>query len=217
MKRTIAILILLALTAATLAACAAKPHPPTEKEIAEFRRTHPVPARDNALTVDDGVDRSDVQTGYWVGESDIVLHVEIIGDFEVERIPVYGGYIRTPFTPARVVEIVSYKQENKFGFDFKVGDTISICSAIMKTGESYLIIGFERQKRNELSVIEPQQEYYITDSSYLIAVENQRNHKDYTSTSLDAFKSSLKALTVENGWSSEFSETEKVKVEPTEP
>jgi hypothetical protein len=208
MKRIIVILVLLALTIATLATCAAKPHPPTEKEIAEFHRTHPV---------GDGAGNADI-IGYFdplsplmVNRSDVVAEVEIVGNEEQFQI-INIGYV--PFYKVKVINIIArnplpvYFEDSiaKKISNLNVEEIVYIRYSVIDTprfavGDRYIVIGAINPSSSEyftdMDVIwtGSASTFYTTTNDYLIALPsmNPKSEK-YTGKSEDSLVKTFRSL-----------------------
>jgi hypothetical protein len=205
MKRIIAILLLLALITATLTVCAAKPHPPTEAEIAEFHRTHPVLTQTDADSAPHGSvvadpDQTDAEY-YWTMAHNIIVEVEIVGEQFMENFKDHGITIPVYNYLAKVTDVMAYNHSKEIFGDI-YSDTMVYLQYIgpyhlvqMTVGEKYLVVGrvlpevtkntyysgvLERHNSIELPIIWStfSSQYYITENSYIIDVYKREIEKD---------------------------------------
>jgi hypothetical protein len=233
MKRIIAILILLALTVTDLAACAAKPatqqhfsSPPTEAEIAEFRRTHPVPG-----TVHASVAYTDVLSEEALRNTGVIIYIEIISEIEIREVTSDSGKIWfLPNYRARIGEVISLDPNSDNYVDYIVDDNVYIWYSPMyafpmEIGEKYLIIGNNTPNSYEISSVwnglptiacSTFNTFFITDSAYIITADEPSAELSHTGESLAEFSDIIRGIAEELDWNVDVSsskQTDDVKTE----
>ena len=221
MKKIIMTLILLAMLTVLLASCKTNvqltDRSPTEAEIAEFRRTHPVDEIEYEPigSMASSQEKPDDIALYWFGGFDVILTVEVIGENEIE-------YVNVPFATNgeiynyRVVitDVIALKAESHNFIKYKIGDEIYLRFGIndpvyLSIKETYVITGRNRHEdgmKNGLPVTftNPRSLYYITDNSYVIDMVKTDGLRNHTGKSLEVFKNELvRFVTDEQKWSSD--------------
>ncbi|MDR0819574.1 MAG: hypothetical protein LBN43_08410 [Oscillospiraceae bacterium] len=213
MKRIIAILILLALTAATLTACAAKPHPPTEAEIAEFHRTHPVSESVDGLQV------ANLNPDVFSSESllrngwNIIVTVVVIGEMQLYPIEPSDGTINIPYYEAQIIEVTALDPGDKGYVEYEPGNHVYIDLSPLphvplNVGEKYLISGkkpaftsypYELDKLGHI-ITNAERTFFITDSSYIIAAKEHSLEYSYTGKTYDEVIKKVQESAIELDW-----------------
>jgi hypothetical protein len=199
MKRIIAILMLLTLTAVTLTACATKlptqqhfSSPPTEAEIAEFRRTHPVEASDEnaySIPIDTPIENP------WLGGRDTILSVKIIGEREDDVIIVAGTTkVEQHYYLSMITEVIALDFDSKLYQPYAEGDIVYIDVRLSSPhiDEEYIIIAFNcgrevdgnliKTNRNKIPdlLVNVNAMFYITNNDYIISASTYEASNKYT-------------------------------------
>ena len=183
--------------------------PPTEAEIAEFRRTHPVDEIDYEPMGSMARERPDNLARDW-GDINIILLVEIIGDLELDDFSAPYSLNRHIYNyRAKIVEIISrYSKITNFVVvsnddEVYLRFPASRPAALYKNEKYIIAARIYDDTRNGQPIVRvgPSGVYYITDGKYIIDMVEAEDFRSHTGKSLFDFKNELATFSRDElGW-----------------
>ena len=225
--RFVALALAIAMCATLLAACATKPNggPPTEEEIAEFRRTHPVVEEGRGFVIksDDPIKEP------WGNARNVILSIEIVGEREddvyisnsvKDKYPeddwAKHGHPVTYYL-TKITEIIALdpgKEAHSIYYPYSVGDSVyvEVQGVNLFVGEKYIVLGRNageiidgtrvKAMRNDIPYITVSSAsfFYLTDNSYVISMSIEEDSSKYTGKSAESIRETVELAAEARCW-----------------